>query len=423
MKAGIVLVLVGCLAGCAHGGWLNPKQGGFVIQTFTTYQPITGENTGTITTNGSSFQFAGDNTGVVYLGGPGAQFRGENDGDVYVSGAGTFVIGSFAALSSATNLGEGSLLLANLTAGQRALITDVANAALVLGAGTASNAQCIVVGDGNVSHGARSVTADSFWASGSGFHGNAGGLTNVLPSNMYWDLVIESNSLVNLSQYGSDIGVLGGADGDTVALVPTNGLTVGSYVLPGWPPNIVHSLEILPGGVTSTHIAAAVHELYVGDDWDGDDDDLIDMGLYDPPTAAGAIEMVSSYPGGPFAPPHYEYRVTNDWLTNAAHELEVPIYGDGGPQWLALTNGALQVEVSGPPWAPVYSLDVKAGGVETGHLSAAVQALYVPQVSAVDDPEAVTPRRIGDELVVHTATQAVYRAFGITTNDWVQVFP
>jgi hypothetical protein len=114
---------------------------------------------------------------VVYLGGPGAQFRGENDGVVYVSGAGTFVIGSFAALSSATNLGEGSLLLANLTAGQRALITDVANAALVLGAGTASNAQCIVVGDGNESHGARSVTADSFWESGINLLGKVGGVS------------------------------------------------------------------------------------------------------------------------------------------------------------------------------------------------------------------------------------------------------
>ncbi len=79
------------------------------------------------------------------------------------------------------------------------------------------------------------------------------------------------------------------------------------------------------------------------------------------------------------------------------------------------------MEVSGPPWAPVYSLDVKPGGIETEHLSAAVQKLYVPQVSAADDPEAVTPRAIGDELVVHTATQAIYRAFGTTTNDWVQV--
>ena len=26
-------------------------------------------------------------------------------------------------------------------------------------------------------------------------------------------------------------------------------------------------------------------------------------------------------------------------------------------------------------------------------------------------------------LVVHTATQSIYRAFGTTTNDWVQVWP
>ena len=46
------------------------------------------------------------------------------------------------------------------------------SASLLLGAGTVSNGQCIVVGDGNVSHGAKSVTAGSF-------HGNGAGLTNV----------------------------------------------------------------------------------------------------------------------------------------------------------------------------------------------------------------------------------------------------
>ena len=407
-------MIVALCAGCAHGGWLNPKQGGFVIQTFTTYQPITGENTGTITTNGSSFQFAGDNTGVVYLGGPGAQFRGENDGNVYVSGAGTFVIGSFAALSSATNMGEGSLLLANLTAGQRALITDVANAALVLGAGTASNAQCIVVGDGNESHGARSVTADSFWASGSGFHGNGAGVTNVPVGS----LVLAGATNDVLLGYGPDlVGAM------AMGFVVGDGLVVSNYVLAGWPPVIEKHLEIAPGGIETVHLASAVHELYVGDDWDSDNDGLIDMGVYDPPTVAGAIEMVSSYPGGPFAPPHYEYQVTHDWLTNTSHEASVPFYWDGGPKWASVTNGALTIQAGGPPWDVVYWLDVAPGGIETGHLSAAVQALYVPQVSAVDDPEAVTPRRIGDELVVHTATQAIYRAFGLTTNDWVLVWP
>jgi len=148
----VVLFALVCRA-----GWLDTAQPGFVIQTFTTYDPITGNNTGTITTNGKSFQFAGDNTGLMYLGGPGAQFRGKNDGKVYVDGNGGLVMGTFASLSVVTNQGWGSLLLGNLSVGQKALITSVGNASLLLGAGTVSNSQAIVVGDGNVSHGLRSV--------------------------------------------------------------------------------------------------------------------------------------------------------------------------------------------------------------------------------------------------------------------------
>ena len=48
---------------------------------------------------------------------------------------------------------------------------------------------------------------------------------------------------------------------------------------------------------------------------------------------------------------------------------------------------------------------------------------HIPQISATDTALAFTPRAIGDELVVHTATQAIYRAFGLTTNDWVLVWP
>ena len=170
----VVLFALVCRA-----GWLDTAQPGFVIQTFTTYDPITGNNTGTITTNGKSFQFAGDNTGLMYLGGPGAQFRGKNDGKVYVDGNGGLVMGTFASLSVVTNQGWGSLLLGNLSVGQKALITSVGNASLLLGAGTVSNSQAIVVGDGNVSHGLRSVTADSFWGMGSGFHGDGSGLTGI----------------------------------------------------------------------------------------------------------------------------------------------------------------------------------------------------------------------------------------------------
>jgi hypothetical protein len=79
----VVLLAVGVAAVCL-AGWLNPSQPGFVIQTFTSYDPISGNNSGTIATNGNSYQFAGDNTGVVYIGGPGAQFRGKNDGTLRI---------------------------------------------------------------------------------------------------------------------------------------------------------------------------------------------------------------------------------------------------------------------------------------------------------------------------------------------------
>ena len=71
------LVGLGLATGC-QAGWLNPSQPGFVIQTFTSYAPISGNNSGTITTNGNSYQVAGDNTGFIFIGGPGVQFRGRN---------------------------------------------------------------------------------------------------------------------------------------------------------------------------------------------------------------------------------------------------------------------------------------------------------------------------------------------------------
>jgi len=40
-----------------------------------------------------------------------------------------------------------------------------------------------------------------------------------------------------------------------------------------------------------------------------------------------------------------------------------------------------------------------------------------------DDATVVTPVCIGDELMIYDSTNVIYRAFGLTTNDWVQVFP
>jgi hypothetical protein len=219
MMAAVWAVVLGFVSGC-RAGWLNPTQPGYVLQTFTSYQPISGNNSGTITTNGNSFQFAGDNTALCYIGGPGAQFRGKNEGNVYVDSEGGFVLGSFGPLAVVTNQGKGSILLGNLSGGQRALITDVAHGSLLLGAGTASNSQSIVVGDGNGSHGAKSVTAGSFWATGAGFFGNGGGLTDV-PE-------LDAGALAALAAHAEL--TTGAHGGKTARYVATNGAHVSPFI-------------------------------------------------------------------------------------------------------------------------------------------------------------------------------------------------
>ena len=59
---------------------------------------------------------------------------------------------------------------------------------------------------------------------------------------------------------------------------------------------------------------------------------------------------------------------------------------------------------------------------ENGFYHAGVQ-LMPTHVSATDMTTNIVPICIGDEILVHTATQKIYRAFGLTTNDWVQVYP
>jgi hypothetical protein len=208
-----IIVVVGI--GTCLAGWLNPTQQGFVIQTFTTYEPMSGNNSGTIVTNGNSYQFAGDNTGWMWIGGPGSQFRGKNDGQMVLNGDGAFILGSFGSLSSVTNRGKGSLLLGNLSGGQKAVITDVGNAAILLGAGTVSNSQSIVVGDDLGSHGTKSVTAGAFWAMGDGFFGNASGLTGI-PLPFGYGVTEETTALgreANGSESGTAIGLI--ADGSS----------------------------------------------------------------------------------------------------------------------------------------------------------------------------------------------------------------
>lgn len=232
-KIAITLVAAAIGIGTCLAGWLNPTQQGFVIQTFTSYEPMSGNNSGTIVTNGNSFQFAGDNSGWIWIGGPGSQFRGKNEGQMAINGEGTFILGAFGSLATVTNLGKGSLLLGNLSGGQKAVITDVAHASVLLGAGLVSNSQSIVVGDDNASHGSKSVTAGSFWAMGTGFFGSGAGLTDV-PLPFGYGVNEDGTAIgseANASECGSALGQ--SSDGSSYGAVvgyEANGSSCGAAV-------------------------------------------------------------------------------------------------------------------------------------------------------------------------------------------------
>ena len=122
----------------------------------------------------------------------GASQSGQNGGSqmigIYACGAiqsglndGTQTIGNYAygsmqrgALSynsSATNNASGAVQIFSLTNGQHALTTADGAASLLVGAGTISNKNTIVVGDDEYSHGVGSITA------GGGFFGSGTGIT------------------------------------------------------------------------------------------------------------------------------------------------------------------------------------------------------------------------------------------------------
>ena len=112
----------------------------------------------------------------------GAQISGEYTGTPAIgSGAdGAHIIGSFAGAptigdgaygariigsssnptDTATNNGIGAIQLLDLSSGQDALITTGGDGSILLGAGIASNKYSIVAGDGGVSHGDGSITAE-----------------------------------------------------------------------------------------------------------------------------------------------------------------------------------------------------------------------------------------------------------------------
>lgn len=255
------------LATACHAGWVkSSQQPGLIIEKYTSYEQITGNNTGTIITNGNSYQVAGDNSGVIYVGGPGTQFRGVNEGSVFIDGDGACVLGCFGELSAVTNRGKGAVVLGNLSVGQMAVITEVGSAAILIGAGRVSNSQAIVVGDGMESHGNKSVTAGSFWGMGCGFFGNGAGLTN-LPTDVTRLSVAEGMVLSGrVSVVESNVAALNGNAGNYLASertiwVATNGSDAADGLTPG---KAKRTLSAGIGAVRGTNWTVVVRDgLYV----------------------------------------------------------------------------------------------------------------------------------------------------------------
>ena len=89
----------------------------------------------------------------------------------HIKGSGAKQLGYIGVFATATNLGNGAIQLLDLESGQSAITTSQGDGSLLLGAGTVSNEYAIVAGDGNVSHGTGSITANSFYGDGSALSG------------------------------------------------------------------------------------------------------------------------------------------------------------------------------------------------------------------------------------------------------------
>jgi predicted heme/steroid binding protein len=107
----------------------------------------------------------------------GAYQFGYVEGRMVVANASAYQVGYVGASATATNAGGGALQLLYLTNNQHAVTTAGGLSSLLLGAGTASNKNAIVAGDGQVSHGDGSVTA------GGGFWGSGAGIPDLVPTN------------------------------------------------------------------------------------------------------------------------------------------------------------------------------------------------------------------------------------------------
>ena len=132
--------------------------------------------------------------------------------------------------SYATNLGRGAIQLFDIleiTSGNPLTTVDD-DASLLLGAGTASNRNAIVAGDGQESHGDGSITA------GGGFWGNGSGLTN-----NYWSWWMLDPAPITTSVNGTNVYPIGLYDYDVAITNRSGGATSGTgvYDIVKWNPS------------------------------------------------------------------------------------------------------------------------------------------------------------------------------------------
>ena len=195
---------------------------------------LLGTNSGTRTLHADvrGVILAGKNTGTQTIGefARGGMISGYNDlGTQEVFGYGSMIRGSANLGDTQTVSGAGSMLLID---GGSATISGAES--LGLGAVTITHAQALVVGDGGVSPGIRTITAVG------GFYGDGAGLTNIAyirgtaitntaaaPTDNY---ILKYDAALGLWNYEEDTGGGGGGDFMADGSVPMTGnLNMGGY--------------------------------------------------------------------------------------------------------------------------------------------------------------------------------------------------
>ena len=133
---------------------------------------------------------------------------------------------------------------------------------------------------------------------------------------------------------------------------------------------------------------------------------------------SNGVFIVQTHSGG-----YYSATLSETNLQFAGFEVPFAVYGKNTIGFN--TNRLIDLYVgptlkdSAGTW---QSEGTATGGTEIANYQTTTN-LCLPIALTTNTPTLTTPRWIGDQLLIHTSTQVVYRAFGSTTNDWVQTWP